>query len=500
MRNNQPVTQRDTPLRDGCTIVSKTDAKGRITYVNDDFIDVSGFSETELIGKAHNIVRHPDMPEAAYADLWRTIQAGRPWTGTVKNRCKNGDHYWVIANVTPIREGDAIAGYMSVRTPATPEQVRAAETVYADIRAGRGGFAIVEGRARRTGVAAVAGAGWRRVTSASLVAKSGAIAALALAASLGAALSLRAGIVPGVAASALALLAALAFGVAMVLDIDRRLHRAVEGLERFAQGRFDAVIDAAGTDSPAQVLLALKRVQTRLGFEIAEGRRLAAATDRVRKALDVAATNIMIADADYNIVYANEALRKMMKECEPQMREALPKFDASKLVGESIDQFHANPARQREMLDRLTAQHRASLRVGGRHLELSINPVFDESRRRIGTVTEWVDHTAEVLAAQELESVIEGAARGDFGRRLSLEGKSDFYRKFSEGMNRLLDTASVGLEDIGRILNALSRGDLTERIDGDYEGTWKRLKDDCNVTVETLGRTIAEVRGAADAL
>ena len=93
MKINLPVTQNEVELRDDTLIVSRTDLKGQITYINKDFLDISGFTEDELIGKAHNIVRHPDMPAEAFADFWTTLKAGRPWTGYVKNRCKNGDFY-----------------------------------------------------------------------------------------------------------------------------------------------------------------------------------------------------------------------------------------------------------------------------------------------------------------------------------------------------------------------------------------------------------------------
>ena len=101
MRNNQPVTQREYPLQDGAVIISWTDSKGNITYANDDFVEASGFTYEELMGQPQNIVRHPDMPPEAFRDLWATIKTGNPWVGMVKNRRKNGDHYWVKATVTP---------------------------------------------------------------------------------------------------------------------------------------------------------------------------------------------------------------------------------------------------------------------------------------------------------------------------------------------------------------------------------------------------------------
>src|SRR5574343_303259 len=121
MRTNFPVTTVEQHLRDDTLIVSKTDLKGRITYINRDFLEISGFTEVELIGEPHNLVRHPDMPPEAFEDLWRDIKAGRPWTGFVKNRCKNGDYYWVLANATPIMENGQIVGYMSVRRKAPDE-------------------------------------------------------------------------------------------------------------------------------------------------------------------------------------------------------------------------------------------------------------------------------------------------------------------------------------------------------------------------------------------
>lgn len=134
MKNNQPVTQQEYPVRPDCAIVSHTDTKGRITYVNEDFIEYAGFTLEELIGQPHNIIRHPDMPEEAFRDMWATLKAGRAWQGMVKNRRKNGDHYWVKATATPLSDG----GYMSVRMMPSRSEVAAAEALYARMRNGSG--------------------------------------------------------------------------------------------------------------------------------------------------------------------------------------------------------------------------------------------------------------------------------------------------------------------------------------------------------------------------
>ncbi|WP_322107251.1 methyl-accepting chemotaxis protein [Paraburkholderia sp. J41] len=152
MRNNQPVTQQEFDYPASQMLVSATDLKGRIQYCNPAFIAVSGFAKEELIGKPHNLIRHPDMPAEAFADLWESIREGRPWTALVKNRRKSGDHYWVRANVTPVSEQGQVVGYLSVRVKPTRDEIRTAETLYAKMREGNlRGAKLRHGALVRTG-------------------------------------------------------------------------------------------------------------------------------------------------------------------------------------------------------------------------------------------------------------------------------------------------------------------------------------------------------------
>ncbi len=131
MRKNLPVTHTEYHITDKTLIVSKTDLKGKLSYFNESFVEASGFTDDELIGKPHNIVRHPDMPPAAFENLWDTLKAGKPWAGAVKNRRKNGDFYWVLASATPIWENGQITGYMSIRSKLPTDQREEAQRVYA---------------------------------------------------------------------------------------------------------------------------------------------------------------------------------------------------------------------------------------------------------------------------------------------------------------------------------------------------------------------------------
>ncbi|MCQ4324165.1 chemotaxis protein [Stutzerimonas stutzeri] len=134
MRTNLPVTGHEINVSDHANILSTTNLGGEITYANADFVAISGFSEEELRGQPHSIVRHPDMPSQAFADLWSCLRGGQSWMGLVKNRCKNGDHYWVSAFVTPVSRNGRVVEYQSVRTRAQPEQIRAAEAYYRQLR------------------------------------------------------------------------------------------------------------------------------------------------------------------------------------------------------------------------------------------------------------------------------------------------------------------------------------------------------------------------------
>jgi len=158
LRKNFPVYDVETEVGEDQFLISRTDPKGRITYANPAFVEISGFAREELLGAPHNLVRHPDMPPEAFADLWRTLQAGESWLGIVKNRRKDGGYYWVLANATPVFENGVLAGYTSVRIRPGPEQKAAARAFYDGLREGRsGGRRVLRGQ--------VVPAGWRRLAA-----------------------------------------------------------------------------------------------------------------------------------------------------------------------------------------------------------------------------------------------------------------------------------------------------------------------------------------------
>ena len=137
MKINLPVTGRNVDVAADANILSTTDLTSAITYANDDFINICGYSREELLGSPHNLLRHPDMPAAAFAHMWQTLKSGRSWMGLVKNRCKNGDHYWVSAYATPVTQNGKTVEYQSVRTKPSARQIEAADKAYTQLRSDR---------------------------------------------------------------------------------------------------------------------------------------------------------------------------------------------------------------------------------------------------------------------------------------------------------------------------------------------------------------------------
>lgn len=662
MRTNMPVTGKEVTLRDDTLIVSKTDLKGRITYINRDFLEISGFSADELLGEPHNIVRHPDMPPEAFQDLWETLKAGRPWTGYVKNRCKNGDHYWVLANATPIWEEGAVAGYMSVRRKADPKVIEEVERIYRQFRErSQGNLRILRGAVVKggeglggkvrdlslvskmnavfgmlilfmviSGIVALSGLGQmkgaidhvfeRRVEPLQIIGRIGkdmadnrtellralqhdpnggyakfhdhalskhtdafkktaddinrewagyekllptateshkkladefvlarkkmledgyrpTFEAMDKGDFTGAFKLWRESLTPlyeqaaakmdalakyqmdkaneehaaeaerygkvraaTIGAIVLAVILAGALGWLLARTIRQPLALVTATFRAISAGHYNNRFDFNRDDEIGKVLQSMQSMQIKLGCDVAEASRVAEENLRIKIGLDNVATNVMIADDDYKIIYMNRAIHQMFAEAESDIRRDLPQFSAANLMGSTIDTFHRNPAHQRGMLERLTGTHRATVKVGGHTFALAVTGVVNERGQRLGFAVEWLDRTAEVAVEEEVAEIVSGAANGDFTKRIGLDGKKGFFLQLAGDLNRLLETSQRGLEDVAVVLGAVAEGDLTRSIDADYAGTFGQLKDDANLTVSRLREIVEQIKHATDAI
>lgn len=221
---------------------------------------------------------------------------------------------------------------------------------------------------------------------------------------------------------------------------------------------------------------------------------------RILGALETTTTNVMIADPERKIIYMNKSVEKMLRVAEADIRSALPNFAVDKIVGSNMDIFHKNPSHQMKLLESLTTAYTANIVVGKRHFRLVANPIFAKNGDRLGSVVEWLDRTQEVGVEGEVSKLVEGAASGDFSQRIAVDGKEGFFLKLAEGLNMLVNTADQGLNDVARVLGAVAKGDLTEKIEADYFGTFGELKDYCNETTSSLTNMLTDIRTAADTI
>ena len=263
MRVNTPVTNNEYQLAEGKTIVSTTDLQGNIRFANPYFIEVSGFTKEELIGAPQNLVRHPDMPVEAFADMWATIRDGMPWTGMVKNRCKNGDHYWVHANVTPVIEAGKAVGFMSVRTKPSREQVASAAALYSELKAGNPRKLVLHrGHIRQAGMAgrlaALGRISLRTQVNAGMGVLTATLAALLM-------LTIQAAMSPW-AIAATALSAAVALGLWMVLQrkVLGPLDEAIVFTRRLAGCDLTGRIDQDSDNEMGHLVAALRQTSVNL--------------------------------------------------------------------------------------------------------------------------------------------------------------------------------------------------------------------------------------------
>ena len=786
MRNNLPVTNVEVQLDAHTLIVSKTDLKGQITYINKDFIEISGFTEAELIGQSHNIVRHPDMPVEAYADMWADLKDGRPWTGLVKNRCKNGDHYWVLANATPLRENGQVVGFMSVRRKASPQQTQAAEAAYRAIREKRaGGKEIRHGSVVKGGALSVLQR-WSSGASSSQKIVLGMLLGFSIL--IGVATSLLgghlAGLLDGLGRNALKndigliramvetnlgalrqeaiqlnrgfeisfkdeivlegsgeqavlrlakgdilngrlevvdgftektgavatifirkgddfsrvttsvkkengeravgtnlakehpALAALLAGKSYVgranlfgksfytsytpivanggtvigatfigLDISKELeslkqqvralkvgetgyyyvldanpgkdfgnlivHPAKEGtnvagvkdaagrefiremLERgsgeevypwvnqelgetsprdklvvfdtlpdakwliaggayldefhavsrqvtylvmlggvilslvlaaflywlinklivkplqqkvlpvfneLAEGRYDSRLEIGANDEVGQLLQGLQSMQIQQGFNVAESERIANNNLRIQIALNCVSANLRIADDDGTVIYANKGLLDTLRQIEPGLRVQQPNFSIDKFVGSNIGAFYRDPAAALKSLRELQSTRQTELEIGGRIYNVITNPIVNERGQRLGTVGEWVDRTAELHAQRAVAALISRASAGDLEARLDTDTLEGFYRELGAGINSLLETSGSAIGEIAALLERVAGGDLMHTVNSEYRGTFGKLRDDANQTVEKLRELVGDIQHSAETI
>ncbi|NOR80129.1 MAG: PAS domain-containing protein [Methyloprofundus sp.] len=649
MKINKPVTNKEYVLEESDSIVSKTDLKGVLTYANNDFIRISGYSLSELIGKSHNILRHPDVPAEFFKDLWISLKEERPWTGIVKNRCKNGDYYWVLANITPFYENDKLVGYMSVRTKATHEQINSTEAVYQLFADGKAGnLKIQDGKVVKSTLMkklnpfknltikshltfvisllsllmiVIGGMGLQgmrksneglhsvyedRTVTMSLLFNISELQRENLILIAGSLVNpnteviqknsteldqniakitklwnaylatyltpmekiladnftenrnrfVRKGLRPAMAAlrtndtalankirkkdigplyrlsndsirklmqlqidvakevyeaaqsryiktrnisiglTLLGIMLALWLGVTLIRAIVRPLDAAIKDFSRISQGYYNNIIEIERNDEIGKVMTAIKAMQIKCGFDVAENNRVARNYKRITIALDNISTAVMIVNNDRNIIFANKSVINLLSKVEGDICQQQPDFSIKNLIGTNFDGFHKSFLHQEQLLSPLTPCYTVNLKLSDLTIILNASPVFTNEGERLGTVIAWHDRSLELAIENQVLTTVNAAIMGDFTKRIEIRNKEGFLKQLVEGLNELLETTKNILNDVQCLMDALSHYDLTVTISNEYSGSFAQTRNDANTTVEKFKESITQIKKA----
>jgi len=489
MRNNGQVTQKEYDLEPGITIVSRTDTFGNILEANEAFIAASGFEWSELVGQPHNMLRHPDVPEAVFKDFWQTLQAGKPWSQIVKNRRKNGDHYWVEAHATPTFENGVITGYMSVRKPATQAQKIAAEQAYKAIESGK--ISLVNGHVTQLKDKLDITARFELSTI---------ILVLSI-------LLLSTELVTLFIPDIFDHISELIFevmDVSLILMIiiatqinAMQLKRVYRHITEISAGNFDNKINSKGRSLVPRILGRLMSLQIKLGADIEDVKAALTSSQRIESALNASSTNIMVTDRFRSIIFMNESVQQMLKSVEPKLKKDLPDFECSHLLRNHIDVFYKDSESQAKRLDNLKETHKDRIEAGGVTLDLVIDPIFSENGQRIGTVVEWKDMTDQLLIESNIDDILQGASKGLLNKHIQADNLTGFEQKMAISINALLQSFFITTQSLNGILSGMSDGDMTQRMEADYEGELLAIKTAVNKALNNIETTFNQVKQGA---
>ena len=378
------VTQNEYPLDDDTTLMSTTDVHSYITHANDTFVQVSGYQLDELTGQPHNLVRHPDMPKAAFADMWYTLQQGEPWSGIVKNRRKNGDHYWVRANAVPMVRRGQVTGYMSIRTKATAEEIAIVEPLYRALNDGSCKKRVHKGL--------VVGKGWLgKLPAMPLRWRVRSVMAALFAVLAATLVATSAGWMPLVAAAVVMLLGTLLFEQQIVHPVENVARQAL----KVATGERNSVQHLNRSDELGLTLRAVGQLGLMCRWLIN----------------DVSSQVVSVRDGSDRLAQGNEDLNDRTRQTVANVQQTVATMNQMAASVQSNSETAAE-------VDKLSVAASSAATKGGNAMQTVVKTMDDiaDSTQRIGSITSLINDIAFQTNILALNAAVEAARAGEQGK------------------------------------------------------------------------------------
>ena len=446
------VTQNEYPLDDDTTLMSTTDVHSYITHANDTFVQVSGYQLDELTGQPHNMVRHPDMPKAAFADMWYTLQQGEPWSGIVKNRRKNGDHYWVRANAVPMVRRGQVTGYMSIRTKATAEEIAAVEPLYRALNDGSCKKRVHKGL--------VVGKGWLgKLPAMPLRWRVRSVMAALFAVLAATLIATSAGWMPLVAAAVVMLLGTLLFEQQIVRPVENVARQAL----KVATGERNSVQHLNRSDELGLTLRAVGQLGLMCRWLIN----------------DVSSQVVSVRDGSDRLAQGNEDLNDRTRQTVANVQQTVATMNQMAASVQSNSETAAE-------VDKLSVAASSAATKGGNAMQTVVKTMddIDDSTQRIGSITSLINDIAFQTNILALNAAVEAARAGEQGKGFAVVAGE---------VRHLASRSASAANDIRKLIDASA-----SKVQSGSEQVHAagRTMDDIVVQVKNVTQLIAQISHA----
>lgn len=430
---------------------------GTIKDANDSFLQVMGYTKEEVVGRHHRLFVEADYAASAeYEEHWRRLRAGESSSDEFCRVKKDGGRVWIQASYIPLADDDGkVSGIMKVALDVTQSRLKAAAD-QGEVEAIRRALAVIEfdldGTIRDANDNFLGAMGYTR---AEVVGRHHSM------------------FVDSEYAGSEAYAdhwARLAAGEFLGGDY-RRVGKG--GREVWIQATYNPVMGLDG--KPVRVV--------KFATDITAAKVAAMENARMRQALDDSQVMMMLADADFNVIYTNRAVSSLFEDNADEIRTVIPGFAPGEIVGSSIDVFHKEPRHQRRMLEDLVRPHKIRLAMGDCTFEIVICPV-DYEGRRVGYSVEWSDMTGQVRAERRIAELLKAASAGDLDRRIDTTGIDGAMADLATGLNQFIDLVTAPISQLNALSNALAEGDLRGKLEGEYGGQFAELQTSVNGFIE----------------